>query len=265
MKQKEKKSLTERKKFTVGMLYLGLMGLCLSVVSCDNMGKEKVGVAFTFDDISIDEWYAHRSLYQKYNIRATFFISNFHLLDSGKTEKLKILASDGHEIACHGLKHENALDFQTEDYINQEVMPALQILRGIGFEPTVFAYPFGTSTSELDSCLLNYFKVLRKATYNIQDTTIDKYAEIYANSGNYRVVNAMGIDYNYGITEENFKTGIKRARKNNEILILYAHVINTSKEDYTVAPEYLEKLFVMCQKYKVKSVTMSEMYDYFRK
>ena len=237
----------------------------LVVLCCKCQEEERVGVAFTFDDVSVDEWYAQRSLFQKYNIRATFFISNFDFLDSGKIEKLKVLASDGHEIACHGLQHENALDCQTEDYINQEVMPALQILSDIGFEATAFAYPFGTSTSELDSCLLTYFKVLRKATYNIQNTTIDKYDEIYANSGNYRVVNAMGIDYNYGITEENFKIGIKRARKNNEILILYAHIINTSKGDYTVAPEYLEKLFAMCQKHKVKSVTMSEMYDYFQK
>jgi hypothetical protein len=75
----------------------------------------------------------------------------------------------------------------------------------------------------------------------------------------------MGIDYNYGITEENFKTGIKRARKNNEILILYAHVINNSKEDYTVSPEYLEKLFSICQKHRVKSVTMSEISHYYQK
>ena len=257
--------IKKNKRFTVAALYIGLMGLCLSVVSCDNMGKEKVGVAFTFDDISIDEWYAHRSLFQKYNIRATFFISNFQLLDSSKIEKLKVLASDGHEIACHGFQHENALDYQTEDYINQEVKPALQKLRDIGFEATAFAYPFGTSTSDLDSILLNDFKVIRKATYNIQNTTIDKYPEIYANSSNYRIVNAMGIDYNYGISLENFETGIKRARKNNEILILYAHVINTSKKNYTVSPQYLEKLFSICQKHHVKSVTMSEMYYYFQK
>ena len=187
------------------------------------------------------------------------------MLDSSQINKLKILASEGHEVACHGYQHKDVLDYQTEDYINQEIKPALQKMREIGFEPAVFAYPFGTSTAEMDSILLHYFKTIRKATYNIRDTTIDQYADIYANSNNYRIVNAMGIDYNFAISPENFETGIKRALKNKEILIVYAHRIDSSNENYTIDPEYLKKLFIICKKYHIKSVTMREMHHHFKK
>ena len=227
--------------------------------------KERKGIAFTFDDSAIDEWYAHRALFQKYDIHATFFITRPHLLDSNQINKLKILESDGHEIACHSYKHKNATDFQSpEEYINEEIEPALQKLQDIGFHPVSFAYPFGISTPALDSVLLNYFKIIRKATYNIQDTTIDQYSEIYANKDTYRIVNAMGIDFNFNISLENFETGIRRAVRNNEVLIIYAHIINTSNGNYSIHPEYLEKLFLQCQKHHIKSLTMNEVYHHFQ-
>ncbi|MCL2302761.1 MAG: polysaccharide deacetylase family protein [Lentimicrobiaceae bacterium] len=229
-----------------------------------NCQKEKAGIAFTFDDNSIDEWYNQCALFKEYDIRATFFITRPYLLDSNQINKLKILKSDGHEIGCHGYYHKNATDYQTpEDYINQEIKPALQKLQELGFTVTSFAYPFGASTSELDSALLNYFKIIRKATYNYLNTTIDQYPEIYANSNNYRTVNAMGIDCNYVISPENFETGMQRALKNNEILIVYAHSIDTSNSDYSIHPEYLEELFLICKKRGIKSVTMNELFHFF--
>jgi peptidoglycan/xylan/chitin deacetylase (PgdA/CDA1 family) len=244
-----------------------LIKICLlTIFLFCNCQKKKEAIAFTFDDSSIDEWYSYRDLFKEYDIRATFFITRPHLLDSNQINKLKILESDGHEIASHAYHHKHATGFQIpEDYINQEIKPALQKLQELGFNVTSFAYPFGTSTPELDSVLLNYFKTVRKATYNYLDTTIDQYPEIYANSSNYRIVNAMGIDYNYAISPENFETGIQRALKNNEILIVYAHYIDSSNRDYTIHPEYLEKLFLICKKSYAKTVTMSEMYRYFDK
>jgi peptidoglycan/xylan/chitin deacetylase (PgdA/CDA1 family) len=239
--------------------------LLIILIFC-NCQTKKEGIVFSFDDCYIDEWYAHRALFNKYDVRATFFITRPHLLDSNQIFKLKILESDGHEIACHGYGHKNATDYQVpEDYINQQIKPALQNLQEIGFNVTSFAYPFGASTTNLDSLLLIYFRTIRKATYNIQNTTIDQYSEIYANNNSFRIVNSMGIDNNYAITPENFKTGILRARKNNEMLILHAHRIDTSYSEYTVNSEYLEELFLICKKYRIISVTMDGMYNYFQK
>jgi peptidoglycan/xylan/chitin deacetylase (PgdA/CDA1 family) len=229
--------------------------------------KVNTGIVFTFDDDAINEWYEQRSLFNNYNIHATFFFFFPHLLDSNLIYKLKVLESDGHEIACHGYEHKNATEYKApEDYINQQVKPALQTLQGNGFHVTSFAYPFGDSTSVLDSMLLHFFLTIRKATYNTQNTTIDQYPEIYANQNTFRIVNAMGIDYNYGISLENYKTGIQRILKNkNEILVLHAHIIDSSNEDYTIHPEYLENLFLICRENNIKSLTMREMYNYFQK
>jgi len=235
------------------------------MISCSKR-SEKIGIVFTFDDNTVNEWYAHRALFDKYNIHSTFFISKPHLLDSISIHKLKALESDGHEIACHGYEHKNAIKYPiSEYYIEQQVMPGLQKLQEIGFNATSFAYPFGASTPALDSILLHHFKTIRKATYNIQNTTIDQYTDIYANANKFRIVDAMGIDINYDISPENFETGVQRVVKNKEILILHAHTIDTSNEEYTIHPEYLEKLFLICKKYNIKSMTMSEMYDYYQK
>jgi len=231
-----------------------------------NCQRKKEGVVFCFDDCYFDEWYAHRALFKKYDIRATFFITRPHLLDTNQITKLKKLESDGHEIGCHGYLHQNATLYQIpEDYIDEQITPSFQKLQEMGFDVKSFAYPFGASTNDLDSVLLNYFLTIRKATYNMQDTTIDQYPEIYANKNNYRIVNSMGIDYNYSITFENFETGIKRALKNNEILVLHAHRIDTLYSAYTIHPEYLEGLFLLCKKYRIQSVTMGGMYNYFQK
>ena len=244
--------------------FLYLIKICLLLIFlCCACQQKKGAIAFTFDDSSIEEWYNHRALFKEYDIRATFFITRPHLLDSNQINKLKILEADGHEIACHGYQHKNATEYQTEDYINQEIKPALQKLQELGFNVTSFAYPFGASTPELDSALLNYFKTVRKATYNYLNTTIDQYPEIYANKSNFRIVNSMGIDYNYGISLKSFEKGIKKALKNNEILIVYAHSIDASNNDYSIDPEYLEKIFLICKKYCVKSITMNEMYRFF--
>ena len=231
-----------------------------------NCAKKKTGVVFTFDDSYVDEWYNYRELFKKYDVCATFYISRPHLLDTGQINKLRILESDGHEIGCHGYLHQNATLYQIpENYIDEQITPALEKLQEMGFRVNSFAYPFGASTPILDTILLKYFKTVRKATYNIQNTTIDLYPEIYANSNSFRIVNSMGVDYNYDITLENFETGVRKAVKNNEILVLHAHIIDTSNGDYSIHPEYLEALFKICKKRGVKSITMVGMFQYFQR
>jgi len=226
--------------------------------------EKKEAIAFCFDDSSIEEWYNYRDLFKKYDIQATFFVSRPQLLDSNLIGKLGVLASEGHEIACHSYYHKNATEYQTPNqYMEQEILPALLQFRQFGFQVSSFAYPFGASNCSLDSALLFYFKTIRKATYNLLDTNIDQYPEIYACDTAYRVVNAMGIDYNFNITPENFETGIKRALNNNEVLIVYAHRIDTSNSNYSIHPDYLEKLFLVCKKKGAKSITMEKMYEKF--
>jgi len=138
------------------------------------------------------------------------------------------------------------------------------VLNAIGYPKplTISGYTsdfFGTSTDLIDSVLLTHFSYIRKATYNINDTTIDTYDDIFVSDNTTRVSNAMGMDYNYNISFENLETALKRAANNNEILILYAHQINNSKKDYSIEPAYLEKVFQLCNKYGLQSIRMKDI------
>jgi len=236
--------------------------LLLSTALMSACNTRHGNIVLTFDDDNIADWYGARDLFNEYDIKATFFITRPHKLDSIQISQLHALQADGHEIGCHTLTHKNAVTYcdtsSIQKYIEHEVLPAKQLLARYGFETSYFAYPNGRSTPSIDTALLEYFQILRKATYNIEDTTIDCIDRIYSN-GSSRVVDAMGIDVVYKITIENLETGIKRIARSGESLILYAHEINESGGNYTISKEYLEELFRLCRKYKIKSITCFEL------
>lgn len=238
--------------------------LCFFLASCQN-DKHKGAVIYSFDDQYIDEWYAQRELFKKYNIKATFFINRPHLLTSNQVEKLKILQKDGHEIGCHGLNHLNVTEYKDsiDILIQKEIKPAINKLADIGFKTTSFAPPHGQSLPEINTELLKHFDFLRMATWNMQDTTIDYYDEIFANAQNYQVTNSMGIDSNYDISLASFEKGLLRSINKKEVLVLHAHKTDSSLANYTVSPEYLESTFQLCKKHNIATIRISDLKKYF--
>ena len=236
-----------------------LCTLCILSVLCGfNCNRTKSysnHVILTFDDASVDEWFAQRELFDTYNIKATFFISRPHRLTKEQVDKLKILMADGHEIGCHGMNHIRATEENQCQYIETEIEPALQWLSDYGFSVTSFAYPFGSGTPYLDSALANYFTFIRKATYNYLDTLISVYPEIYTKKVQFCNTNAMGINGNYNISIANLEDAILKAKNRDSFLVLYAHAINNSNDEYIVMPQYLEELFKMMKKHKIGAIT----------
>lgn len=244
-------------------LVLILVG-CSALLACQK-SKQQGAVVYSFDDQYIDEWYKQRDLFNQYNIKATFFINRPQNLSTDQVARLKQLEADGHEIACHGLNHRNVVDFKDSlnALINSEIIPAIKILTDYGFEIRSFAHPFGKSLSEIDTLLLDQFGYLRKATYNIKDTTIDYYDDIFATKNNYRITSSMGIDTNYNISLQNFETGLLRAKEKNEVLILHAHRIDRSLTNYSISPDYLEETFKLCRKHNIRSLRISDLETFF--
>ncbi len=240
-----------------------LMG-CQEKKTCE-IEKNKGGIIFTFDDQYINEWHKFRNKFREYNIKATFFICRPQNLTSNQITKLNQLVSDGHEIGNHGLNHRNALIFKDsiDQYYSNEIKPGLDNLESLGFEIKSFAYPYGNSTEPIDSFLLDSIPYLRKATWNKKDTSIDYYNDIFANEGSYRVINSMGIDYNYHISLESLEKGIQRAKKENEVLILHAHRIDTVKKEFVVNPVYLESIFRLSNKHGLKSIRICDLKRHF--
>ena len=96
--------------------------------------SERSGIALTFDDNYIDEWYAVRSIFQRYDAHATFYVSQYDGLDEDQIDKLRTLQADGHEIAFHGRYHTDAaayLETHTiQQYLDYEIITRYQSYAG---------------------------------------------------------------------------------------------------------------------------------------
>ncbi|NEM98620.1 polysaccharide deacetylase family protein [Pontibacter burrus] len=213
----------------------------------------------SFDDQYVAEWYAQRALFAKYNVEATFFITNPDSLTSDEVEMLKALERDGHEIASHGAKHVNALNYTEEHgleaYIQNEIIPSVKSLQKLGFTPVTFAYPYGANSRTIDHELLKYFYLLRGDSWKVKGKTVDELDKIFYRYDGRRVINGLGIDHGSGVTLEDIEQAFKRAAEHKQAIKLYAHAINNSKATYSISPEMLEKIFKAAQKYQLTSVT----------
>ncbi len=123
------------------------------------------GVAITFDDASINNWYKNLSLLDSLQIKATFYVSKYHTLSAEQKRKLISIQSHGHEIAYHTTNHgdlRKMMEKMGTDYVlENEILPDLKLMQADGFHITDFAFPFGSHNLELDNMLLKYFNSVR--------------------------------------------------------------------------------------------------------
>lgn len=247
-------------------LYIGIAVVLIVVVGLIWKSQTTKGyVTFTFDDAYVDSWYNHLDLFDKYNVKATFFIVRPHLLTDEQKTMLQEIRNRGHEIGCHTLEHKNALDYINNDslniYVETQIKPAMAKLKELGYNTETFAYPFGASNAQTDSVMNKHFKLIRKATYNKNQTTLDSINEIYYTRRNNTNLDAMGIDRIYNINLDNLERGLIRAYQNNEALLLHAHKITNEDGTYVISEEYLENAFKLAKKHKVKAITYKELLD----
>ncbi len=211
----------------------------------------------SFDDQYVADWYAQRELFSRYNVRATFFITNTDSLTSTEVGMLKTLANDGHEIASHGAKHVNATNYVEENgldaYIQHEVVSSINTLQELGFAPVTFAYPYGANSRTIDQELLKYFYLLRGDSWKVQGKDINELDKIFYSYDGKRVLNGLGIDYGSGVTIQDIEKAFSRASKQKEAVILYAHAINNNADTYSISPAMLEAIFKAAQKHKLVS------------
>lgn len=130
----------------------------------------EAGLALSFDDRGIAAWSALADRLGAAGVRATFFVTRYHLWSADERAALAALAARGHDVEAHSVAHLRAPDV-VEDrglagYLDDEVLPGLALLRADGYRPTVFAYPFGARTREIDRVLSQHFTLLRSVTWS---------------------------------------------------------------------------------------------------
>lgn len=127
------------------------------------------GLMLSFDDASVDDWFALRDIFAAHDAHVTFFVSNYGELTADQKTKLHALSDEGHAIEAHGMYHLDAAAYVDEhgldSYLAKEIDPEIAAMRADGFDPTTFAYPYGSRTAQLDAALLKRFRLLRSLTY----------------------------------------------------------------------------------------------------
>jgi peptidoglycan/xylan/chitin deacetylase (PgdA/CDA1 family) len=221
------------------------------------------GIVLTFDDKSVDEWYSFLVFNHKYGVKATFYVSFFYKMDLDQIIKLKLLQDAKNEIGYHTMNHLNALKYIKENsmeaYIDNEILPGLNLMRQKGFDVKSFAYPYGVGSPDLDKELLKYFKTVRYTAYPAKGKKLADVSSAYLKDKRQRVISAVGIDNGYGNSTEDILQGIDKAYNKHELLLLYGHVISDKPGSQNTSMKRLETIIQYAQKKGMQFHTASEL------
>jgi peptidoglycan/xylan/chitin deacetylase (PgdA/CDA1 family) len=210
----------------------------------------------------IEDWYSARDLLNRYGAKATFFINNFDQIPPEALPMVAALQSDGHEIACHGYRHIDAVAYvnghSPEEYVNVEILPAINIMNNYGYYPTSFAYPGGSRDSTTDAILLGHFKVLRGVGNIGSPLGVAGTDLFYYKFNGEKVVYGAWTD-NGGYTTEQFIMGLQRAKQNDEVLVTFGHMIRETSDQYATRPSKLEAILQYAKNNNIKYYKMSDL------
>ncbi len=234
----------------------------ITVTECQP-GGPRAGVALTFDDTYIDQWYdwyTSRNINQTYNAHVTFFVSEFGNLDEDEIDKLLELQAAGNEIAFHGLYHTDAALYiashnnSVQEYLDYEIIPGLDLMRDEGFNPVDFAYPGGSDDPAATAALQDYFGHIRDTYYAWDDTIYYEYGS------DQPFIKGIGIDENYGNSLNDIYDGISTAKEDDTILIFYGHEpVPGNPGAYQTSYSKLENILINVTDNDMKFYTVSEL------
>jgi peptidoglycan/xylan/chitin deacetylase (PgdA/CDA1 family) len=119
----------------------------------------RAGLALAFDDSTIDAWFSVRDLLAAHGAHVTFFLTRWYSRSDQERSELHELAGDGHDVEPHSVDHLNAADYVRAHglaaYLTNEMQPSIDGLVEAGYPPpNTYAYPFGQSTEELNTAIL---------------------------------------------------------------------------------------------------------------
>ena len=218
----------------------------------------QAGIALTFDDDRVDNWFKYLPYLDSANVKATFYVCKYNRLTSAQKNKLTIIQSHGHEIAFHSTNHYNMLDYvykykhTTDELMLNEIECGLKMMNEDGFYPTTFAYPYGAHNGLYDKMLMRYFKSVR-ALNGTND-----FSKSLAPTERNDLLFGLGIDKSSKRTDEDVLQLIKSASSNNNCAVFVAHDINTDRK-LSITLNRLNKMIDQVKQLNMKFYTVSEI------
>jgi hypothetical protein len=240
---------------------VALFLIILSFASCRKTDKygtlTEPGIAMTFDDDYVDNWYKYLPLLDSLGVKATFYISGYHNLSQTQIAKLKAIMQHGNEIAYHTTNHQNIQKYlenhSEKDLLHSEIYPDLSLMKQDGFNPVVFAYPFGSHNKETDQALRPYFKSLRALNGS------PNLSRSLTASMNERILFAMGMDNSSKRKEWMYDEMLHSASENRNCLVLVGHRIEEGDTNLKVSLSRLLHIVNRSKELGLKFYTVSEI------
>jgi peptidoglycan-N-acetylglucosamine deacetylase len=257
------------KKNILYFIFLILFSACESKKTI-----HQAGIALSFDDRFVKEWASLRPLLKKYNVKATFYITQPDSLSVEEVNILHEFRKDGHEIGCHGAMHVRSMYYiwkhSLDEYMENEIFHALKVMKKQGFTPKTFAHPGGSQMWYSDRELLKYFSLLRDVSLKNRNLwgyeytrKVEDMDEIYHQHDNTQKVNALLIDMGTKLTIEDLQKGLKRAKDEGSVMMVFGHKPlngNTQKvSEYGFDIHFLEQILAESAKLNLKYYRMDEL------
>lgn len=245
---REEAEMKKKMVIIVSLLFLTL-AVALGGVKLYRLYRARqCGILLAFDDYNADTWEEHFDLFDRYNVKVTFFVNAYE-----PTEFCFNAIEHGHEIAHHTAAHVNLTDI-TEDEIYQQAIAPIEAFREQGIELTTFAYPYGAYNEKLNELLLQHYNILRGAYY-YQLAGKDQMRNGF--------VESLSIDNVNYESEEEFRDRIDfvlEELNNNEgaVVGLYSHAIADGGA-WCVSEERLEYIFKRAKEMGIQFYTYKEL------
>jgi hypothetical protein len=122
-------------------------------------GPPQAGVALMYDDWETAAWMASMGVLSRYDVRVTLYVGRYPGMTETAHAQLRELAAAGHDIEAHSVLHQRGPAFVEQHgltaYLEDEVLPSIELLRADGYEVLSYAYPFGARTDETDRAILD--------------------------------------------------------------------------------------------------------------
>jgi len=218
-------------------------------------------LVISLDDQShLPSWWSYRDQFNEHGLRLTMFIDRSYHLNDTEWYWLQTFQEDGHEIGIHSENHSSVVGFverggTIEKYIEDEVIPEIEIFKAHGIYPTAFSYPHGERTEESDAALLEHFQILRATDRWSGNNHLRNIIPEHSN----QVVTASSMDREYR-TRSTILTNIEDAAEQGQAIITYGHRLDPNENPYhTTEPEDLFEFAALAKTLGMKLATISEL------
>ncbi len=219
---------------------------------------KEAGIALTFDDDRVDNWFQYLPMLDSANVKATFYVCKYNRFTAAQKQKLAVIQNHGHEIAFHSTNHYNMMDYvykyrhTIDEMVKCEIADGLKLMNRDGFYPVTFAYPYGAHNGLYDKTLMRYFKSVR-ALNGTND-----FSKSLASTEKNSVLYGLGIDKSSKRSDADVLDMVKSAFNNNGCAVFVAHDINTGRK-LSVTRGRLQMIFAQAKQLGLKYYTISEI------